>query len=320
MVRVALAGDTMLGRGVGQRLLEVGPKGLFTRGVTDAVADADLFLLNLECCISDRGTRWGRAGKPFFFRAPPVAAHTLSWLGVDCVNLANNHALDFGPDALADTIAALRGAGIACVGAGADERQARAPAVITVGAQRVAIIGATDHPEDYAAGPGTPGVAYADLDQGVPDWLRDAIANADADLVIVTVHWGPNMTTEPMGYIRSAARELREAGATLVAGHSAHVFHGVQDSIIFDLGDFIDDYAVDSLVHNDLGVIMLADLDTGGLTRLEVIPIALDYALTRRASPSEYAWIRERFTSACEEFGTAVTDAGDRLVVSWADA
>src|SRR5690348_13299489 len=102
----------MLGRGVGDRLLEVGPRGLFTRGVLDAIADADLFLLNLECCISARGVPWARPDKPFFFRAPPAAVETLQWLGAGCVTLANNHALDYGPVALADTLDLLRGAGI----------------------------------------------------------------------------------------------------------------------------------------------------------------------------------------------------------------
>jgi hypothetical protein len=45
--------------------------------------------------------------------------------------------------------------------------------------------------------------------------------------------------------VRRAAAGLRTGGGTLVAGHSAHVFHGVEDGILYDLGDFLDDYAVD---------------------------------------------------------------------------
>ncbi|HZM83965.1 MAG TPA: CapA family protein [Candidatus Limnocylindrales bacterium] len=316
MVRVALAGDTMLGRGVGERLLEVGPKGLFTRGVLDAVADADLFLLNLECCVSERGVPWARLGKPFFFRAPPLAVRTLEWLGVDCVTLANNHALDYGPVALTDTLHLLRDAGIECVGAGPDLDQARAVAVFGAGGLRVAVVGVTDHPADFAAGPDTPGVAFVDFSSGVPGWLLETIQTLDADVVIVTVHWGPNMTTEPLGYIRSAARELVSAGATLVAGHSAHVFHGVSGNVVFDLGDFVDDYAVDRVLRNDLGVLMLATLDGGGLRRLEAVPIALDFCFTRLAQNDEYAWVRERLTRACAAFGTEVADTGERLVIT----
>src|SRR5688572_1541453 len=198
MVRVALAGDTMLGRGVGERLLEVGPEGLFTPDVLEAVADTDMFLLNLECCVSARGVPWARPGKPFFFRAPPVAVRTLELMGVDCVTLANNHALDYGPVALDDTLTLLGEAGIASVGAGRDQDKARAAATKQVGQHRVAVIGITDHPPDFAAGYESPGVAFADFSEGVPEWLRDTIRSLDADVVIVTVHWGPNMTTEPL--------------------------------------------------------------------------------------------------------------------------
>ena len=101
-MKLALAGDTMLGRGVAQALSS-GQRAVIAPEVVEAAAEADLFVLNLECCISERGARWPSADKPFFFRAPPVAAETLAAAGVDCVTLANNHALDFGRQALLDT-------------------------------------------------------------------------------------------------------------------------------------------------------------------------------------------------------------------------
>ena len=109
----------MLGRGVAQRLLEAPAESLLAPEVVDAARAADLCVVNLECCISERGTPAPR--RVFHFRAPPVAAEALAHLGVDCVTLANNHALDFGPDARLDTIEHLRAAGIGGVGAGADE-------------------------------------------------------------------------------------------------------------------------------------------------------------------------------------------------------
>jgi len=77
--------------------------------------------------MSDRGRPWGRPGKRFHFRAPPQVAAALAGLGIDCVTLANIHALDFGYTALSDTLGHLSGAGILVVGAGADISQARAP-------------------------------------------------------------------------------------------------------------------------------------------------------------------------------------------------
>jgi hypothetical protein len=126
VVRVALAGDTMLGRAVADRIA-FSRRPPFAAEVVAAAAEADLFIVNLECCISARGARWPAPGKAFLFRAPPLAAELLAQIGVDCVTLANNHALDYGSRALLDTLAHLRAAGIACVGADADETAARAP-------------------------------------------------------------------------------------------------------------------------------------------------------------------------------------------------
>jgi len=257
VMRVALAGDTMLGRLVAKRLHTQGPASLFAPEVVDVAHEADLFVLNLECCVSDRGSPWPAPGKPLFFRAPPVAVETLRLLGVDCVTLANNHALDYGEEALADTLDHLSHAGIAAVGAGRDVESARAHAVLERDGVRLAVLGVTDHPADFAAGPTKPGVAFADLWRDVPAWLTGAVDEAarEADGVIVIPHWGPNMVPAPLPHVRRAAGALRAAGATLVAGHSAHVFHGVGDHVLYDLGDFIDDYAVDPELRNDLGLL-----------------------------------------------------------------
>jgi poly-gamma-glutamate synthesis protein (capsule biosynthesis protein) len=292
-VRLALAGDTMLGRGVAERLHAEPASSLFAPEVVEAIREADVVVLNLECCISTRGEPWPDPLKPFFFRAPPSAVDALALLGVDCVTLANNHALDFGPQALLDTFEHLAAAGIAWVGAGEDEASARRPAVIAgPGGFRLAVLGATDHPRDYAAGPGRPGVAYADLRTGTPPWLLEAVGEADADAVLVTPHWGPNMETEPRPHVRDAAAALLRAGATLVAGHSAHVFHGVDGPVLYDLGDFVDDYRVDPQLRNDLGLLFVVTLDARGPRRLEALPLKLDYCHTRAATGADAAWIR----------------------------
>src|SRR5919204_1899095 len=118
-MKLALAGDTMLGRKVADAIADRGPESLVADEVIAVAREADLFVLNLECCISERGERRPEPGKPFFFRAPPDAVSLLTQLGVDCVTLANNHALDYGVEALSDTLEHVRAAGISPVGAGA---------------------------------------------------------------------------------------------------------------------------------------------------------------------------------------------------------
>jgi poly-gamma-glutamate capsule biosynthesis protein CapA/YwtB (metallophosphatase superfamily) len=316
-VTVALAGDTMLGRGVARTLARTPPDALVAPEVHAVLDQADLVVLNLECCLSERGRPWDAPGKPFFFRAPPRAVELLVLLGVDCVTLANNHALDYGFDALADTLDHLTGAGIATVGAGADLEAARRPAVLAAGGLRVAVVGVTDHPPDFAAGPDRPGVAFADLARRVPDWLLETVRTADADAVMVTPHWGPNMTTGPVRHVRRAAAMLIEAGATLVAGHSAHVPHGVAGPVLYDLGDFLDDYRVDPRLRNDLGLLFLVTLDARGPTRLEALPLKLEFCHTRLAAGEDAAWMRRRFRAACAALGTTVEEPAGRLIIGW---
>jgi poly-gamma-glutamate synthesis protein (capsule biosynthesis protein) len=233
--------------------------------------------------------------------------------------MANNHALDYGEIALLDTFRHLGSANIRCVGAGADLETARAPAVLDAEGFRLAVVGVTDHPKEFAARPDRPGVAFADLHDGVPPWVLATVerAHAEADAVLVTPHWGPNMSPEPVGHVRVAADELAAAGATIVAGHSAHVFQGIRGRILFDVGDFLDDYAVDPVLRNDLGLLFLVTLDEEGPLRLQAVPLALDHCITRLATEDDAAWIRRRFRSACAAFGTEVAEEGGRLVVTY---
>lgn len=314
-MRIALVGDTMLGRGVAEKL-EADPRALlFDSPVAEICREADFCVLNLECCISDRGERWADPLKPFFFRAPPVAADVLTGLGVDCVNLANNHALDFGYDALLDTFEHLRSAGIQWVGAGRDVDAARAPTALEKGASRLVVLGASDHVADFAAGPAQPGIALAELGGKVSPWLLAAIEDHRHDPVLVSPHWGPNMNPEPLPRIRAAADALVAAGAALVAGHSAHLFHGLKPPILYDLGDFVDDYAVDPRLRNDLGLLFVVTLTSGRITQIEAVPLKLDYCHTRLAAGDDAEWIGRRFSSACEKLGSSVESDQDRLII-----
>jgi poly-gamma-glutamate capsule biosynthesis protein CapA/YwtB (metallophosphatase superfamily) len=309
-MNIALAGDTMLGRRVADTIGADGPDGLVADDVVELTRAADLFVLNLECCISERGTRWPDPRKPFFFRAPPAATEVLTRLGVDCVTLANNHALDFGPEALLDTLEHLSSAGIAAVGAGSNVEEARRPAILEADGFRLAVLGCSDHPPEFAAAADSPGIAFG------LDWVETAIAGLDADAVLVTPHWGPNMAAAPVPHVRRAAAAFRAAGATLIAGHSAHIFHGIEPGILYDLGDFLDDYAVDSKLRNDLGLLFLVTLDRDGPRRLEAVPLKLDFSHTRLADGDDAEWIRRRFRAACAEFEVDVAEEEGRLVVS----
>src|SRR2546423_2238557 len=174
VLTVGLLGDVRLGRGVARELPSRRPEEVWSADVRELAGDCDLVIANLECCVSERGepTR-AIPDKPFFFRAPPIAVESLRAIGVRAVSLANNHALDYGQEALADTLELVGAAGIATAGAGRGADAARRGAVVEAGGRRVGLVAMTDHPRAYDAGPDSLGVAYADLREGMPSWVTD---------------------------------------------------------------------------------------------------------------------------------------------------
>jgi poly-gamma-glutamate synthesis protein (capsule biosynthesis protein) len=315
---IALLGDVMLGRAVAERLADAPPEEVWAPEVRELCRDCDLVICNLECCISTRGDPTGRIRpKPFFFRGPPQAVQSLQAIGVRAVGLANNHALDYEVEALVETLQLLGEAGIAVAGAGRGESEARRGVVVDAGGRRLGLVAVSDHPREFAAGPGSPGIAFADMHGGIPDWLAREVARLaeECDQVVAFPHWGPNMSAEPASWQRLAADELQEAGADLVAGHSAHIFHGAawgrRGPLLYDLGDALDDYAVDSALRNDLG--MLAIWRPGAPeTELELVGLALEHCRTRLAGGDEAEWIARRLTTASERLGTRVERVGEQ--------
>jgi poly-gamma-glutamate capsule biosynthesis protein CapA/YwtB (metallophosphatase superfamily) len=311
---IGLLGDVMLGRGVAEALRSMAPEDVWDPGLRELLGECDVVMCNLECCISERGRPTERVrGKPFFFRAPPGAVRSLHAIGVRAAGLANNHALDYEEEALADTLTHLGDAGIATAGAGPGDEAARRPAIIAAAESRVGIVAVSDHPAEFAAGPDAWGIAHAGLERGAPGWLLTELAGlrSRCDHVIAFPHWGPNMTTRPARWQREVAAQLADAGADLVAGHSAHLFHGVGrhagTPLLYDLGGALDDYAIDAHLRNDLGLAAL--WRPGGDPELELVGLRLDYSHTRLADDADAAWIAARLARACEGLGTEVERA-----------
>ena len=319
---VGLMGDVMLGRGVAERLAEVSPEEVWSPELRSLCGSCNLVVCNLECCISDRGEQTGRIrGKPFFFRAPPLAVNSLRAVGVRVAGVANNHALDFEERGLVDTIELLEQAAVVPAGAGADESAARRGAVVEAAGRRLGLLAISDHPAEYAAGPATPGIAHVELARGLPRWLTAELdrLRAECDLLIAFAHWGPNMNPNTARWQERRAAELIEAGASLVAGHSAHVFHGVSflrgSPVLFDLGDALDDYAVDRTLRNDLGVLALWRPEDAG-AEIELVGLRLEYCRTGLARGSDAEWIANRLKAACSEGVSVERVAEQRFRIS----
>jgi poly-gamma-glutamate synthesis protein (capsule biosynthesis protein) len=320
-VTLAIAGDVMLGRLVNDMLREHG-WGHPWQKVAPLLWSADAFLVNLECALTPRVVRWHDGHyKPFHFRADPGAVETLRQGRVDFASLANNHICDFGPDGLLDTIAALDGAGIAHAGAGRDLTAARAPAVLNVRGVRVAVVAFADYPEAWAATE-APGLNFIGLpareEAFEPIAAEIAAARSGADLVVFSIHWGPNMRERPPEEFRHFAHRVIDAGATVFWGHSAHLVQGIEfrdrGVILYDTGDFVDDYAVDEHLRNDLGALFLVHVRPGAVDRVELVPVRIGWMQVDRAIGEDREWFLNRLELLNRELGTAVIVGNDGSV------
>ncbi len=225
----------------------VGPGRDISKGimpeVTARMQDADIMMLNNEFAYSDRGAPLEE--KQFTFRAKPETAAYLNDMGVDIVSLANNHAYDYGPEALEDTFDTLREAGIPYVGAGRNIGEARKPVYYIVGDIKIAFVSATqierlDTPDTKEATETSPGVFRCWNGAKLLETVREAADNSD--FVVVYVHWGTENQAELDWAQLKQAPELVAAGADLVIGDHPHclqpigVIQGVP--VIYSLGNF----------------------------------------------------------------------------------
>jgi poly-gamma-glutamate synthesis protein (capsule biosynthesis protein) len=216
------------------------PDGL--NALQPALGKADVAMVNLETAITDRGVE---QPKIYHFRTTPNALITLQHAGIDAVSMANNHAVDYGPDGLADTLAAQASSPIPVVGIGANAAKAFTPAVFRVRGTMVAVIASTQI-NDYTVHtfPATetkPGVA-GNLDN--TRLLRAVQKAREAyDVVVVFLHWGSDYTSCPDDAQTATATALAAAGVDVVVGGHAHRVQGAgwlgRTYVDYGLGNFV---------------------------------------------------------------------------------
>jgi poly-gamma-glutamate capsule biosynthesis protein CapA/YwtB (metallophosphatase superfamily) len=315
MIALALVGDVMLGRGVDEALKDYVRSEEPWGDALSVLDAADLRLINLECAITTHENPWNRTPKTFHFRADPSrAVEVLRVARIDACSLANNHTLDFEEKGLLDTLEHLDATGIRHAGAGRNLEEAARPGILDAqDGEKVALLAFTDNEPSFAAGVDRPGTNYlpTSLEPEVLDRVEAAIAGAreaGADTVVFSNHWGPNMVERPRRLFRRFAHAVVDRGADVYYGHSAHVFQGVEvyrgKPILYDTGDFIDDYAVDERLRNDRSFVFRVSVEGGAFRRLELFPVVLSYARTRLAAGGEREEILRRMERLSAEMGT----------------
>ena len=325
MLTLALAGDVMLGRLVNDRLKDMHPEEVWG-DVLPHLAQADLRIVNLECALTTHQQPWSRTEKMFHFRADPEAVGVLQAAHIDACTLANNHILDYEEQGLSDTLRALDASGIRHAGAGANAEEAAAPVIIEVHGTspcRIALLSYTDNEPDFAATAKHPGTNYlqVSMQPGALTRIVNSIAQAraqGADLVVFSNHWGANFVERPSEEFRSFARRVIELGADIYHGHSAHICQGIEvyrgKPILYDTGNFIDDYAVHPQLRNDRSCLFKLMFEHGKLCRIELLPVSLSVAHVALALGKEFEAISAHMEMLCAEFATRLMLQNDRLI------
>lgn len=236
-VTLVAVGDVLLCRGVGKQIGKHGADWLFddTRHV---LKGGDVAFCNLECPLSKRGVAHKRR---FLFRADPTLANSLHSNGLSVISLANNHTLDYGRDAMLDTIEALRDAGMVSVGAGRDGDEASRLRIVTKHGLRVGFLAFVDLASyGVVTLPDRPTVSCVDS-QTLPGQIR--AAKAKCDVLVVSFHWGVEYMRRPTERQRKLARICIDNGADLILGHHPHVLQPVETykgkPIAYSMGGFI---------------------------------------------------------------------------------
>jgi hypothetical protein len=239
-LRLAAVGDVNLGDRPGIAIETFGARypWLF---VAPALRGADIAIANLECAVSTRG--YPVPGKQYTFRGRPSSLRAMArYAGVDIVTVANNHALDYGRVAFADTLAYAHEYGMKTVGGGRNLSVARRAAFFGLGGIRVAFLGYSDvRPPGFDATSTRSGTAPA-----FPSYIASDVAagRSRSDAVIVYFHWGIERTFTPNARQRSLAGVAFQAGANVVLGAHPHVLQPIDQPrsrriVAWSLGNFV---------------------------------------------------------------------------------
>jgi poly-gamma-glutamate capsule biosynthesis protein CapA/YwtB (metallophosphatase superfamily) len=363
VVRLFLCGDVMTGRGVDQVMASPCDPGLYEAyarsaldyvqlaeaangpiprcvgpsyvwgDALDAFAGADVRIVNLETSVT-RSQDYEPKG--INYRMSPENADCLAAAGIDCCVLANNHVLDWGRAGLLDTLAALRRMAIRTCGAGADADEAATPATVDLaGRGRVLVFACafmtSGTPSHWAATTAVPGVnllAEPSAESAAHIVERIARTRRRDDVVVVSLHWGPNWGYEiPDEQRRFAHVLIDEADVSIVHGHSSHHAKAIEvyrdRLVLYGCGDFLNDYEGirgHEAYRGDLAVAYLADIDATArtLVGLELVPFRIRQFRLMQPARQDAGWLAETLDRESQRFGTRVVPAGDRrLRLEW---
>jgi poly-gamma-glutamate capsule biosynthesis protein CapA/YwtB (metallophosphatase superfamily) len=293
----------------------------------------DVRIINLETSITRRGAF---VPKGINYRMSPENAVCLVSADIDCCVLANNHILDWGLAGLFDTLESLERLRIESAGAGLDIDQASAPAALDLsGGGRVLVFSValvtSGVPESWAARGENPGVCLlTDLSDASVARIAGHVGRLErkGDVVILSIHWGPNWGFEiPEEHSRFAHEIIENAGVSIVHGHSSHHPLAMEvyrnRLILYGCGDFLNDYEGISGYEeflDDLTLMYFASVDVtnGNLLELDMVPLQMRRFQLVHASSEDTDLLLETLDRESRKFGARIIrKPHGRLALSW---
>jgi poly-gamma-glutamate synthesis protein (capsule biosynthesis protein) len=294
----------------------------------------DLRIVNLETAVTVSDEAW--PGKGIHYRMHPANVPCLAAARLDCCVLANNHVLDWGRSGLAETLAALRAAGLRTAGAGRDRAEAASPALIDVPRKGRVLVFAfgmrsSGVPSAWAATAASSGVSMLDdLSPAAVDSVARLVHEhkRPGDIAVLSLHWAGNWGYAITAAERDFARRMVDvAGIDAVHGHSSHHPKGIEvhrdKPILYGCGDLLDDYEGISGYEEfraDLGLMYFPTFEhaSGKLSRLILSPTRVRRFRINRATDDETAWLATTLDREGRKLGTRLERLPDgTFAVSW---
>jgi len=269
-VTLAAVGDVFFARGVDARIQEFGTEYPFAF-LGDEISKYDISFCNLECALSDRGEA---RVKRFLFRADRSSASILSDSGFDVICLANNHSLDYGPEALLDTVDAITDAGLVEVGTQISGQNDSGAVFIVKNALKIGILAFSDFDNfEEETPPGFPYVMRANHET-IPDQVSGTKQNCD--VLIVSMHWGIDFVDFPTERQEYLAWLCAANGADLILGHHPHVLQDVKYTgdvpVVYSMGGFLWDATSRG---SDKSAIYIFELSKDHAELIDLVPIKI---------------------------------------------
>lgn len=273
-------GDVLLSHYVLNNYNALGVEGVLDEGMLQALKESDVTIINQEFPFSTRGTQ--AEDKQFTFRVDPAYVSVLKELGADMAAIANNHILDYGDEALLDTMDTLDEAGILYAGAGKDKERAAQLQVMEAGGLRIGMLAASRviPVAEWNIDNHQPGVFCTYDPASLLARIRES--KKECDYLFVYVHWGIERSTMPEEYQKNMARQYIDAGADAVIGSHPHVLQGIEfykeKPIFYSLGNFIFNQEIAQTMAVQL------EVEKGKTTAVRILPASASGAKTSLAA------------------------------------